>query len=986
MKTYYVSNRAENADAGWGVAGNDSHDGMSRSTPFATIAKATLIAEEGDAVVINPTTMPYSENSLDNSYLQFGAASLVTGDPVLAGANAGPIHVPIIQAFAGSCVIDSKGMPYQQVLACVTLDGQSEDGRVGFSAHSSPAGFIFQQVNFRNFTATLIPSWRAGSGMLTLDRVTVDASCTTRSLFNFGGLKDIAVYGGIYSPTALDNKVVFYFSGVTLNSVRFDADINGVGTLFNGAGGTYLPACATRIVKGGAKYRVGDQLSLSGGRALQSCQVGVTAVDADGTIVAVRVTNGGAYIELPSMPNRVEGGSGSGAVITLYTAASGVIFAGNQSTIGSLSVEGATFVGIPQAIRMDAIFDSWKISGCKFADISGVDTIVGTGFTCTRGELSNNSFASRATHVNLVAPDYGNGCISRNNNFHCLAGSQRRAAVFWILGKTFTSTDDSMIIEKGAQTNGFISNDGVTVEASHLQLERSASLNCGDDPARKYIATAWTTKSVYSNARATHLAQVAIEMLKVGDGQDVTCSVHGDEGGVPGVLLGTSDVLHASILDTSMQFVMFTFPTPVAIAPDAKHHLVFTAAHIDGDNYVQMSLCGNIQPAGNGIVEHVRHSGDGSTWAADSLRSFEITLYSGFYGHTPSYVGTSIVYDDPNHPHETEAINAGPCLNPSILRGRFINAGFIIIKNGIGGTIAGNFMVNATNKFALAGYYVKASRDVKIVNNTVIVRSGHGITLGGDTLPVLNHVKTVNAVVRNNILIVPAEPAWEWSTPYFVDGKNVAGLAIDNNCVFQAAGSVIDIGCRADQAVWQGMGYDRNSLFADPLLSNATASAFEVADVTPTLNSPVIGRGADLRSVAPVDIVGTPFTSKPSMGCVEFMTGELLAMAAEASTLYAVVLRSDGLVWNGAGLERYDPVRLSSYAVGMAQQGESGVWSGSMPVVDGARPPPGRYLINYRVQAGGRPVESDTMVRRGKFTIEWDGVAEVVNLGVLPSL
>ena len=112
MKTYYVSNRAENADAGWGVAGNDSHDGMSRSTPFATIAKATLIAEEGDAVVINPTTMPYSENSLDNSYLQFGAASLVTGEPTqvpFMSLSFRPSPVPA-SSTAKACLI-SKSSP-----------------------------------------------------------------------------------------------------------------------------------------------------------------------------------------------------------------------------------------------------------------------------------------------------------------------------------------------------------------------------------------------------------------------------------------------------------------------------------------------------------------------------------------------------------------------------------------------------------------------------------------------------------------------------------------------------------------------------------------------------------------------------------------------------------------------------------------------------------------------------------------------------------
>ena len=975
MTTYYVSNADQNEDAGWGVAGIDDNDGTTKATPFATVARACSAAEAGDVVMINPTDRIYVECSGDG-HLDIGNAAVVTGDFGMAGSGVTPQKVPVIQAAsAASQVIAIPTRNYPQMLACLAIDGQNVAHQVGVAPQRGR--LILRQVNFMNMAGACNASFATGS-CLTLDKVTVDDSCVASPVFSMGGLDSLTVLGGVFRPTPSQaNSPVFYLRHVTLASLVFRPDEIGTGTLFASKGGLYLAGAATRIVDGGRNYCVGDVLVLAGGVALDSCRITVTSVDAGGTINGVTVTEPGRYAAVPAMPNDVGGGGGSGARLTVYTATSPAIFMDNTSKVGSFVCKGARFDAVPQAICMDGTVNSWKIQGCSFDHLTSTLNISGVGFTCSSGELSDNSFIGRGQFIKLTAPDHGQGCFSRNNMFHSVAGAIRQSTVYWVFGREFTSTNDRVVVDVGAYGGIVGGGDGIVVEATHLQTSRLSSINCGDDASRKYVGTAWTTVPTTSGSRATHLSLVQIEIRKIGNGQEVTCTVHADDAGAPGIPVGRSDTIDASALETSPQFINFSFMAPVSIAPNTRYHLVFTTPRIDSDNYVGMSLSGNVRSSGPGNLEHVFHSADGSSWVAEPSHGFEILIGNGFYGHTPTYIGTTVIYGDPDDPHETETINTGPCLNPSILGGRFINAGYTLSKNSIGGTIAGCFQLNSRAKSA-AGLYAKAARGMKIVNNTIVVMSAYGVAFGGDTLRGVNHVSAQNCMAMNNVIVVPMN-ANANAAPYYVHPTFAIGLVIDYNCVYRADGTVMEAVQRHDEAAWHTVGYDRHGLFTDPQLPNATAAAFDIGDVTPPRHSPVIGSGADLRAIAPVDIAGRPFMSNPSMGCVEVMTGELLAMAMGAGRAYAVIRRSNGLVWNGASFGRYEAAKLSTYAVEMWRQGGSGIWLGSMPELNGVRPPRGRYIIDYRLQVGQSPRESDAMADLGKFTIDWDGSAEIID-------
>lgn len=81
---------------------------------------------------------------------------------------------------------------------------------------------------------------------------------------------------------------------------------------------------AVGIVNGGENYRVGDVLWLDGGTLSNyigpnggSAGITVGAVNESGAITAVTISNAGSYSALPSSPNAVTGGHGTGAQLAL---------------------------------------------------------------------------------------------------------------------------------------------------------------------------------------------------------------------------------------------------------------------------------------------------------------------------------------------------------------------------------------------------------------------------------------------------------------------------------------------------------------------------------------------------------------------------------------------------------------------------------------------------------------------------------------------
>ncbi len=72
-------------------------------------------------------------------------------------------------------------------------------------------------------------------------------------------------------------------------------------------------------VGSGVGYKVDEVLTLSGGTALRPAQFVITEVDSLGAVLALRRIDEGLYTVLPPVTNTPTGGSGTGAVLQLYT-------------------------------------------------------------------------------------------------------------------------------------------------------------------------------------------------------------------------------------------------------------------------------------------------------------------------------------------------------------------------------------------------------------------------------------------------------------------------------------------------------------------------------------------------------------------------------------------------------------------------------------------------------------------------------------------
>ena len=99
------------------------------------------------------------------------------------------------------------------------------------------------------------------------------------------------------------------------------------------------------------------------------------------------------------------------------------------------------------------------------------------------------------------------------------------------------------------------------------------------------------------------------------------------------------------------------------------------------------------------------------------------------------------------------------------------------------------------------------------------------------------------------------------------------------------------------------------------------------------------------------------------------MSGELKTSYIPGQTLYFIVRTNTGTVWNGATFEAYTAGNFANYDIAAVEQGTSGFYIGTMPVVTA-----GVYSVEARVQAGGSPAQSDLSL--GSGDIEWNGTVE----------
>lgn len=139
-----------------------------------------------------------------------------------------------------------------------------------------------------------------------------------------GSVTDMDAAGGFNQDVTQNNLLelsqAFFFAnarerGTTASVVRGDAPVSGVTAVDDTYAFPNLKVTGLAVVAGGAGYKVGDLLNLSGGTAVRAAVAYVSAVGALGAVTAVAVDDAGIYDAVPASPAATTGGTGAGCTL-----------------------------------------------------------------------------------------------------------------------------------------------------------------------------------------------------------------------------------------------------------------------------------------------------------------------------------------------------------------------------------------------------------------------------------------------------------------------------------------------------------------------------------------------------------------------------------------------------------------------------------------------------------------------------------------------
>lgn len=100
------------------------------------------------------------------------------------------------------------------------------------------------------------------------------------------------------------------------------------------------------------------------------------------------------------------------------------------------------------------------------------------------------------------------------------------------------------------------------------------------------------------------------------------------------------------------------------------------------------------------------------------------------------------------------------------------------------------------------------------------------------------------------------------------------------------------------------------------------------------------------------------------------MANELQTDYLAGKTVYFLLRNATGSIWNGSSFESYNSGNYANYPITASEQGSSGYFVGSMPIIVS-----GLYYLLAKERVGGSPAETDITVGTGQ--ILWGGTAPV---------
>jgi hypothetical protein len=472
-------------------------------------------------------------------------------------------------------------------------------------------------------------------------------------------------------------------------------------------------------------------------------------------------------------------------------------------------------------------------------------------------------------------------------------------------GNTYTATNDdaylAVITTTGLQIGpgntwtalgsapnaGVIGNDGgYFTDASATTVSGSAQ-PLGNGVSTVFLGQIFTTSAVASSSHCPWFDSCYFKLAKVGSPTfTITAYLYATSGGaITGSALDTSvNTISASTISGTAAFYYFKFRGAYVMSPSTQYAVVLrVSAAGDVSDYVAVTA--GTSYAGTGTAVAGTSSPTWTPISGVNLIFYACTNPLGLTG----FVATGDTYIGPNTSGTAVEGLIVACTGAGTVKNNICtgcNIGFGV-KENIASVVIENCLANCIG--SLHTYQLKGAYQAKVINCIGVCSNSAADTMnfGSDNsqaVTVVNQLWGSGCVVENNIFFRTAASATGVTYTVYQTGANqTAGnvnLTINNNVVYGPAGSTIS-DLYSTWTLWQGAGFDTNSVNSDPKLSNEINPSTYL-DFIPASNSPAKAIGTPTLVTA--DYLGTNYALPPDAGAFS-IAAYYLGLTANAQFL-----------------------------------------------------------------------------------------------------
>lgn len=540
-----------------------------------------------------------------------------------------------------------------------------------------------------------------------------------------------------------------------------------------------------------------------------------------------------------------------------------------------LEVTACRFLGNPAATGLGVIPAGDTIGNLNFSNNEGSGL---WGGPCLNLSTSTNVTGKVTANGNHGSPSAGMIVCNTENiaqteshyNKLSAGSAQTQDPFVWrVLGGICDFEGNDITIAATTQLHGIaIGGDGYNTDVTNTNAQTTHNL--GDVSGRRYLEFAFTMAAITAAIKSSHLAALTLKFKRQASPTgNVWLVIYNDNANAIGatVLDNAAAVIPASIVantgsGTGITTYSFILPGHYKTTASTKYHArLYYDGTIDGTNYLTL-LTGTTVSGG-----YLSTSADGITWTADTTHCPWHEILTGPFGTTRVSVRKSRVRALAGASATTHGIMIGSVNLTEAYDNEHEGQGIgHLFKNTLGGRIW-NLLSTVTGG-TQGCLYLKGCSGQEIYHPTLLNTSTDGdisaCILGGSNSELGANAPLPSGITIKNHIV----SARGIGAPYNFDPGASAGITLDHGVVYSTSGFAIERVTNPSAATWQGLGFDVNSVFTNPLIATLPT---QPSDYAPASTSPAGGRGVNLGGLVPLDFSGVAFPNPPPAGALNLL-------------------------------------------------------------------------------------------------------------------